>query len=581
MSERANNPRAWIGMHGRPARARTRTAARVRGAAGAVASVMGAFTLLEMLVAIGAVAVIAVGLAAVFDAVGKTVGGGRRASLLSNYATVLETQMRRDLGNLTRDGFMMIRHQVASGERADGAGGQIDVELFRDDPSPHKRRIDEIMFFALGEYRSLREPLVRGMEAASRQARIYYGHGIRLPESSELAYTWPAADDNYAQRLNEDIWTLGEQPDGETNPNRYAADWVLLRQVSLLAQPETTRVSIPSTALGIDATQLQNSEYQIGGQPAMTSVFRRVAELMRLPASTAVPYVRKSASASAAPRERLGPHVQSGLVDIITTDLGEIRQFVTTFNRFPNQLSAADLGVGRIRQYLDGQVRAQLTDVPLMQAWMSEGWPTNSVASSRSGPRDARGLRIRYEPTPPDMRNVLEVGNDFDAAVRRADQLMLSASAFVPNCSEFMVEWSFGQQYPATDVRKGRTIWYGERANTGPLTDEYQFTQYDSNNNEQAFRPFAERGQGAITNHLLRKELVYDQATRSSDTDAQTAYFGYLDPTYVPFDEDQPDSVVWAWPKQLRITVGLSDPQNPSIEQKFQFVLEIPGQNTP
>ena len=48
------------------------------------------FTLLEMLVAVGAVAVISVGLAAVFDAVGKTVSGGKRTSVVNTYSTLLD-----------------------------------------------------------------------------------------------------------------------------------------------------------------------------------------------------------------------------------------------------------------------------------------------------------------------------------------------------------------------------------------------------------------------------------------------------------------------------------------------------------
>jgi prepilin-type N-terminal cleavage/methylation domain-containing protein len=51
------------------------------------------FTLLETLVAIAAVVVVAAGLAAVFDSIGKTVAAGRRVSRVNEYGRLLEQQL--------------------------------------------------------------------------------------------------------------------------------------------------------------------------------------------------------------------------------------------------------------------------------------------------------------------------------------------------------------------------------------------------------------------------------------------------------------------------------------------------------
>src|SRR5262252_2906544 len=73
------------------------------------------FTLMEIVVAVGAVALVAVGLASIFDTVGKTVTGGKRASNLNTYAGLLEAQLRADFAAMTRDGFLVIRQQWVDG----------------------------------------------------------------------------------------------------------------------------------------------------------------------------------------------------------------------------------------------------------------------------------------------------------------------------------------------------------------------------------------------------------------------------------------------------------------------------------
>jgi prepilin-type N-terminal cleavage/methylation domain-containing protein len=78
-----------------------------------VSSTRRGFTLLEILVALGAVVVVAVGLASIFRSVGETVSAGRRLSRINQVSKLLEQQLRSDFGRMTRDGFLAIRQGYA------------------------------------------------------------------------------------------------------------------------------------------------------------------------------------------------------------------------------------------------------------------------------------------------------------------------------------------------------------------------------------------------------------------------------------------------------------------------------------
>src|SRR5205823_3353148 len=78
---------------------------------------------------------------------------------------------------------------------------------------------------------------------------------------------------------------------------------------------------------------------------------------------------------------------------------------------------------------------------------------------------ETAGARIRYESDATDLlasmhypagaASPLTPLQQLQRAEARADQLMLASSVFVPHCSEFIVEWSFG------DVdSNGLVVWF-------------------------------------------------------------------------------------------------------------------------
>ena len=105
----------------------------------------GGFTLLEILVAIGVLTFVAIAIAIIFQSIGDTITRGKRVSELNQFAARIESVMRKDFESMTRDGFLVLRHEYAN----EGD----DIALFEGDADPRPRRVDQMMFYATGEFK--------------------------------------------------------------------------------------------------------------------------------------------------------------------------------------------------------------------------------------------------------------------------------------------------------------------------------------------------------------------------------------------------------------------------------------------
>jgi len=588
------------------------------------------FTLIETIVAIGAVALVAVGLASIFDAVGKTVKGGKRVSLLNQYAGLVENQMRKDFSRMTRDGFLMIRHEWADTDQNGVFDPAVDVlPLYPDDPNPRARRCDQILFFANGKFETARQSVHPDVTVTSDSAMIYYGHGQRRRADADTAaaapYLQPKVDDrnggnfaNYEARLGA-VPASGNLAD---NPNYYPADWTLLRHATLLARPKTTSgVAVPGVlrfgtdtldpAVPNDQDRLSDYDYQIGLQPAARSVFRALNRYYpSLPDGTLPPadfWFR-------APRR---PTLTSGIVDVAATSLREIKSIVEGFGGSRPQASGPPALRQRIMPNLfdpssnpgldlerafnpwawtdpalvqgGGSWTANnpprsfplpVFDLDMMHLWMEQAFPGECTMGPRFGAnaaiaaQDPRGVRMRYEPQPVDLIGTLGgrvlipdgglVSPEQQVAMERMDQLMLAGNGFLPHCSEFVVEWSYGLVDPVTS----ETLWYGPEARydsnrdgTVDTSDAYSSLPYPRN----VIRPNASIDYvvevprlpatelvavppRTVTNfipvaqedlprslrywwHRVSDRLVYGYAPGAADI-CTTAHFGYVDPTF-------------------------------------------------
>ncbi|MGP1273025.1 MAG: type II secretion system protein [Phycisphaerales bacterium] len=514
------------------------------------------FTLVEALVAVFAIALISVGLATIFASVGDTVERGRRISAINQYAAVIERQMREDIASMTREGFLVIRNEYAGGP--DRTEIRVSPEA-ADTARP--RRIDEMLFFARGSFESARSPINADFRPRASAARIYYGHGQQQLEGATGFFRPLLNDPNADATLR-----LGLAPTvdptnpvssiGAANPNFYAGDWTLLRGVTLLARPERSFFSRNPDVFDATPAEAQaqaDNELQIDLYTAADSVFRSMAvwgnpdplEFPNPSAITGNDFASYSARLADVP-----PTFSSGVVDIATESLGDIKKRVTAIDLvetptqgrvqisldtpaalFADQQKRPYYTTGSLLQRISRISPAQFHAIRIAEAratggntllmgegerlqelvhaqhaWMTDALPGASneltwrtIRRGREEPevvlvqRDNRGAgtgdpfepaypfrtRMRYEQTPPGY-NAAVFGEDIVTAAladgsgaqsrvlaaSRADQQMVAASQFIPRCTEFIVEWSFGERAtPETSLQfgvpVGELIWYG------------------------------------------------------------------------------------------------------------------------
>lgn len=614
--------------------------AATRGARGSSLG-RGAFTLIEAMIAIGAVALLGVAIAAVFEATGRTTTEGRRLSEFNTKASLIAGQLERDIRQMTRDGFLVIRNER--------------VKI----PNGQERRADELLFFASGEFVSSRPPMAPDFQAMAQAARVYYGHGMRRPEDPSTSpnnlYQYPKLNDRMAGVL-----AFGTAPSaGASNPNLSPSDRVLLRHVTLLSPLANTPKPIagnPFAPINVPIARLRDNPWQVALQPAATGVFRSFNRgssangsgqpFFPDPLPTAATLLRAFDVTD-------GRAVfSSGLVDIATMGLPEVRQILVTASCYPfenysnaskvvtQEFFSADTaingkddesnaGLDRIyRRATPPNSGTAGTDDEIIvrqQSWMDDAFPAPSnklVIEDR--------VRMRCEPEAPYLKGAMEKLIDEPAKrlehlARLGDQAALAASVIAPRCSEFIVEWSFGERYPSTTTPqeyRGELVWHGmPREVSGvwaalPFADSSAYPvppgsaqrpQWPAWNPPPANQPdplvdplltfyptIATQNPPAYHKSdpsLFHRVNELGQLENPTQGRQLSSYFGYMDPSFNPEPGSQAgykvgvldapkDSKVptlpWAWPKLLRVTMTLVDPSDPAIEQTFQWIFEVP-----
>jgi prepilin-type N-terminal cleavage/methylation domain-containing protein len=606
------------------------------------------FTLLELLIAVGALALVSAGVAAIFEATGRTVQTGKRVSAMAASASLIERQMRQDFAAMTRDGFLVIKNMYATANGdAYPTGWPLDttdaVPLNDSDERARLRRTDEIMFFVKGQYVSVRDLIDGRYVAAADSAAVYYGHGQRgrKPQaySATDSYYNPSVNDGNGGAVDMNARLGFKPPAGIENPNLYASDWILMRQLSLLRPPQTSPslnatnarpISVGATGYNVTDQHVLDSDIQVGLQPAASNLFRSLANLFPTGPSAPANSLRSGFDSPGNANAWLHPLRPSGLVDLVTTDLAEVRAIVMSASVFPGQAGARfftasnNNGPDASNPGVDGKWRIKgptpFDDqiINRQQAWMDDALPAWSDSGVFGGSVNLR-TRMRCEAAPVNYVGVLSdglPGNNPELPCRRADQLMLSASNFLPHCTEFIVEWSFGMQYTSDpndanyiSAKAGQLVWYGmpRFVNGDMVANEYEVPNQVASPQPSRFpypwtthqpQPFT-RVDGTTGSHDLQGRVVHSQNLDPTADPGRpvTSYFGYTDPTFDPEfptalegnpgsthnglldlpTESRTPTIPWAWPKFIRITMSLADPNNPTVEQSFQFVFEVPA----
>ncbi len=627
-----------------------------------------AFTLLELLVTIGAVAVVAVGLAAVFGAVGDAVATGRRVSRMTQYSRMIEAQLRKDFSSMTRDGFLAIRQQYAD-RNGDGVFTLADdrVRVGEADTTPRPRRVDEIIFFAHGDYVSDRPPLPDGnWVARSDTAMIYYGHGERVnPDLDNAISSKPYAEPKVNWAKDATALNNADNLGRAGGFNRFAGKWTLLRQATLL-KPVPAMSSAPAFSifgLPLNSPLLRDKDNQIAGQPAAASVFRAInsARGVGEPSADVVSnppineylwYVTNTqtpnAQANYTGTAFHSPMLTSGTVDIATTSLEEIKQrLLGSGNGFlPRDYNPAGLPPTSVSSTLAPATNARQSppgEVDVLQAWMDNAFPAPSAqiddqlwgtaypSAGQYVKEVVPGSRIRCEERAVDVLEAIGgVGTTApqrrEGAMTRADRLMLPMHNLAPACSEFIIEWSFGQM-----DNTGATVWHGlvspsvaASATSNPRP--YDDTPIASGGKAPLvyripFRgPFRNATEPREGTYTVPERLIYGRQiveanppVPNDDILTLTSYFGQVDPVFNPDHADtntvfdtttagnglypfQSDDAnrrdaapfssgslrpEWPWPTLIRVRVTLVDPVDPKpeTEQTFEYVFQVPSRD--
>ena len=146
-----------------------------------------AFTLTELLIAVGVLVVVVVAVAQIFGAASKVSAVAEANADLLQTAAAIEQQIRADFANLPENGFLVLQqvevNRFGNAQTLDPALGAVEM------------RADQIAFFTRGVRTTQQftgyDQLRTGTSVSSRWlpqsaiARIYYGHGVQTPTLRE------------------------------------------------------------------------------------------------------------------------------------------------------------------------------------------------------------------------------------------------------------------------------------------------------------------------------------------------------------------------------------------------------------
>ena len=245
-----------------------------------------AFTLTELLVAVGLVALLTLGIGQIYASISGLVGSGSALAETDQMARVVEAQIRADIAAMNRlpadRVFLGVRNRRvgdmnfnATLEDAGSGGAEVALYLTPDDERADRRegldpyqvvfdgpdeiarsraittRLDEIVFPAFsgtgGGFQSA-QPRYAGAEeercraeryqpliVTADHARIYYGHGLRAaPNTDEpLLRNLFYADGDFGTAFGDEN-RFAPASELATGRNRFAGDFVFCRQPLLL-----------------------------------------------------------------------------------------------------------------------------------------------------------------------------------------------------------------------------------------------------------------------------------------------------------------------------------------------------------
>lgn len=527
-----------------------------------------AFTIAELIVAVGVALLLIVGVGRIFTTTRTTISTGEASAQLTQYGRTLERLLREDFASIIRNGqaYMVIRNErLGSGPDVQTRYNKRRALYFNSADEEAGLdlgtvRLDQMVFFTAGSTSSYqyRDPSfgaenIIARNDASTVARVWWGHGLRdpFPDDGIEGIKRSTGFAGYLATFGQDrtVGGLG----GVDLANRYVKDWVLARQPALLY----TRA-----AAGCNNNQ---TDRDLLFAPSPIEIFNEFSLYWNQGSNYFYP--------SPLTRWNGKPYynrLSTGFVDLIDMNLHTVLESVTEYGwqlnrqtglreQYQDPLEALYSGLAGNSGGRDWRQDHLIIDPP--PSYISDNLDRTQL--DKVNERWARQQRYRMMYSTGRIRVETAV-----PTTTRQDQMLTHAS-LLEGCSNFEVAWSTGQiNYP-----EGELVWYDINNPANP----YAFHPGKSNRDVDEQTPPDARA-WFMTEVLPPSSGITDSFTTVPNVEPQNddlyyATFG----SFIPRDNDDSRSQAWPWPKLIRVRATLHDPQG-RIKggREFEFIFNLP-----
>lgn len=507
----------------------------------------GAFTIAELIVAIGVTVILILGVSRIFSMSRKTISIGQATAEVSQQGRVFERMMRQDLNAIARgEGFLVIRNERLGKEAKSAENHRDNIYLNAEQRELANSlsgnvRLDQLVFFAYGNFPTYQYG--GGSNIIARNdtapvAKIWYGHGYRKPgffnsdPDNRDPQDWIIKDpgpNGYAVRYADD----NSNPD---TANMYAQDWVLARQAALLAPREF-------------------SNNQLKYAPSFIEYFNE-----ELGAQFSYPLSTYDYNANVDPTHLDKFRLSSGYVDLIDADISTINKAVTEYGTRYNYTSGE---MARVQDYFGGYWYDDAREQAPVDSWVTHKLIRDAIGDEVAETWAAQ-QRLRMMFATGRMRvETAAISTD------REDQ-MLTHATMIPGCTDFQVAWSTGQ----VDPSDASVVWYDIENPANP----YYHTGIRDMSTKDAFDQAPAKPKIWYLSEMTRYQLPGGALYEDQGDDLYYATFGNFVPKEITgTDPDGDRSEKWPWPTMLRIRARIYD-HNANLPEgrQFEFIISLP-----
>ena len=503
--------------------------------------IIRAFTLVELMVAVGLLLVVIIAVSRIFSTASKVAGLGEAVNDILQETGAIERQIRTDISRIDYDGVLVIQC-VAIKNNANLLSSSSAPLIDPTRPANATIRCDQLVFFSKGTQTSARFAGNQDLGpfnglARSNLSRILYGHGVQLPDLIPQGATSSSRPDPIAfsdapllpwsfdtvasGSLEYKYWWGGGG--GVTNGTQpEARDWTLARQAILLADDGGDLKRFHKATDSTQTTYGNNSAVSLFEQANLETV---ISDGNLLPNSNII----------------------NSRVDVAATNLNDIRKIL------------APVGSTTWRQRI-----------------------VNGFFGPFAGYGQLAGY-VRSEKVAPSMNR---------------QDVMLTTPTLATNCSGFMVDWTWGEfqipgvvpydSLPNPPPAIPPTKWYGfpDRETLLPLPLPNTF-----NPEWRGVRTLTQDLPSPPPNGWLINPSVIEGVNPiiyplgpTGPIKIYTAVFGFNGdkPVFQTMSMQANGTAAirddyTPWPTALRITMQLHDPEKRIEEGKtLQLIVELP-----